>query len=157
MCDEPLCEHCSIEGLCPSCVRTRGQQARRRRHVARRALANGAWIGGLAALPFALHFFYVTPGHNLARASDAHLQLRNLQTAVALHALDHGDCPEVLGVLATRGYVADSEPIVDPWGRPVDYRCRPVEGGRAVTLASRGADGYTNTSDDVRVEQRVSW
>ena len=85
------------------------------------------------------------------------MQLRELQQAIAFHALDRGDCPEVLGALATHGYVADSEPIVDPWGHPVDYRCRPVESGRAVTLASRGADGEANTGDDVRVEQRVSW
>lgn len=125
--------------------------------MARRALASGVCVGGLAALPFALHFLCMSPVHDMARASEAQMQLRHLQTAVALHALDRGDCPEVLGVLATRGYVADSEPIVDPWGHPVEYRCRQVEGGRAVTLASRGADGYSNTSDDVRVEQRVSW
>jgi general secretion pathway protein G len=46
------------------------------------------------------------------------------------------------GVAGWNGpYVSDGTGIVDPWGRPYDYRSPSQRNGRAFDIASFGADG----------------
>lgn len=132
-------------------MRSRQERSRGRRRFVTRLLVKALVVGGVA---YGVALYVKTPAYH---DSEALFQLRDLQHAVALHTVERGDCPEVLGALATRGYISASEPILDPWGHPIEYRCLTVEGGRRVTLSSRGADGRADTEDDVRAEQRLSW
>jgi hypothetical protein len=158
-CDEPLCDRCELEGRCIGCLRRERQRVLRRRRRFLRlvlpALAPSAIA--LAALAVAAQVASRGLERGYLHHGEAQLQLRHIQQALALYALERGDCPMVLEALSTRGYLDESEPVADPWGRPVDYRCADVPGGRWVTLRSPGADGRLDTDDDVRVEQRISW
>ncbi len=45
-------------------------------------------------------------------------------------------------------YLNDETGIVDPWGRPFDYRSPSQRGGRAFDIASLGADGKPGGSGE---------
>ena len=86
-----------------------------------------------------------------AKSETAQVQIRNLESAVELYYLDVGDYPpERVGLAALVEAPADAQTwsgpylkkrdgIVDPWGRPYEYRMPGQHG--AFDVFSLGRDG----------------
>jgi hypothetical protein len=115
--------------------------------------ARGRWLSiGLQGMVFALAAFGLltlrsnpaTPWRIAARSSETALlktyasrsRVERTEKALQIYYLDRGAMPESLARLAEEGFVAP-EDVIDPWGRPYDYRIEAT----GYEIAGRGPDG----------------
>jgi general secretion pathway protein G len=97
-----------------------------------------------------------------ARTDTARAQVAAISTALELYALDNGTMPSQemgLSALVTAPqnggawhgpYLKRKEGLIDPWGRPYNYKF-PVSNGRAevYTLGRDNAPGGTSENQDI--------
>jgi hypothetical protein len=76
-------------------------------------------------------------------------RVERVEKAVQIYYLDRGAMPDGLARLAGEGFVAPTD-VVDPWGRPYDYRVDAT----GFELAGRGPDGETR--DDLVIRHPFS-
>jgi hypothetical protein len=76
-------------------------------------------------------------------------RLGRVEEALQVFYLDAGSFPETLGALARSGYLGESA-LLDPWGRPYDYRMSP--GGYVLT----GHDADGRPAPELRIAHRFS-
>jgi len=84
-------------------------------------------------------------------------QMKEMQKAIQLYHLEHGDWPESLEILtrptedAPDGYLY--EVPLDPWREPYVYRPGATAHFRDFELLSKGPDRRADTEDDISLDE----
>lgn len=100
---------------------------------------------------FALTFIGVTSFVNTggnARARGTVAALSVIKGQARAYHLEHSSYPPALNVLITAKYL-ESGPLLDGWGRPLNYAVNAPGSLQPFVLFSSGPDGIPGTTDDI--------